>query len=450
MKKNKLMDYKQLWQGVLVEMELGVSKANFTTWFKDTRIVKEDGGTVVLSVPNAFVKEWLLSKYHHAILKSLRNIENSIHAVEYVVNREEARARREDVLTETSRTRELPLLEMLVNKEDNLNPKYTFDNFIIGPFNELAHAAAQAVIKKLGIMYNPLFIYGSTGHGKTHLIQAIGNHIKATMPGKKVYYMTSEQFGQDFMNAFQNQKIHIFKEKYRKYDILIVDDIQFFSDKQKIQEELFHLFNTLYDNNRQIIFSSDKHPHFITGLEERLKGRMVAGMTIDIPAPEKESRIAIIAAKARQLGVNLSPDVVDYLAHTIEGNIRDLEGVVNNLMLRGKDISLLEIKNFIKNSVKPKRVVAVKDVVKIVSDFYNIKEDSIYEKTRHKEVIRPRQIIMYLLREDFSISYPSIGQKLGGRDHTTVIHSCEKIKNDLKEDRSLVDEVDQIRILLTH
>ena len=450
MKKNKLMDYKQLWQSVLVEMELGVSKANFTTWFKDTRIVKEDGGTVVLSVPNAFVKEWLLSKYHHAILKSLRNIENSIHTVEYVVNREEARARREDVLTETSRTRELPLLEMLVNKEDNLNPKYTFDNFIIGPFNELAHAAAQAVIKKLGIMYNPLFIYGSTGHGKTHLIQAIGNHIKATMPGKKVYYMTSEQFGQDFMNAFQNQKIHIFKEKYRKYDILIVDDIQFFSDKQKIQEELFHLFNTLYDNNRQIIFSSDKHPHFITGLEERLKGRMVAGMTIDIPAPEKESRIAIIAAKARQLGVNLSPDVVDYLAHTIEGNIRDLEGVVNNLMLRGKDISLLEIKNFIKNSVKPKRVVAVKDVVKIVSDFYNIKEDSIYEKTRHKEVIRPRQIIMYLLREDFSISYPSIGQKLGGRDHTTVIHSCEKIKNDLKEDRSLVDEVDQIRILLTH
>src|SRR3990167_1022687 len=305
MKKNKLMDYKQLWQSVLVEMELGVSKANFTTWFKDTRIVKEDGGTVVLSVPNAFVKEWLLTKYHNAILRSLRNIENSIHAVEYVVNKEESH-RREERPREFGHTRELPLPETAVNKDDNLNPRYTFRSFVVGPFNELAHAAAQAVIRKPGIMYNPLFIYGSTGHGKTHLIQAIGNYIKTSAPGKRVYYMTSEQFGQDCMNALQNQKMNVFKEKYRKYDVLIVDDIQFFADKQKFQEELFHLFNTLYDNNRQIIFSSDKHPHFITGLEERLKSRLSAGMTVDIPAPDKESRIAIIAAKALQLGIPLS------------------------------------------------------------------------------------------------------------------------------------------------
>lgn len=445
------MDYKQLWQSVLVEMELGVSKANFTTWFKDTRIVKEDGGTVVLSVPNAFVKEWLLTKYHSSILRSLRNIENSIHAVEYVVNKEEAR-RREERPREIGNTRELPLPESAVNKDDNLNPRYTFDTFVIGPFNELAHAAAQAVIRKPGIMYNPLFIYGSTGHGKTHLIQAIGNYIKTTSPNKKVFYMTSEQFGQDCMNALQHQKMTVFKEKYRKYDVLIVDDIQFFSEKQKFQEELFHLFNTLYDNNRQIIFSSDKHPHFITGLEERLKSRLAAGMTVDIPPPDKESRIAIITAKAKQQNIVLSNEIIDYLAHTLAGNIRELEGAVNALLcqaeLKGKEITMLDVRNYIKNNIKPKKTVAVKDVVRIIADYYNIKEESIYEKTRHKEVIRPRQIIMYILREDFNISYPSIGQKLGGRDHTTVIHSCEKVKTDLKTDQGLLEEITQIRTLL--
>lgn len=446
------MDLKQLWQSVLVDIELGVSKANFSTWFKDTRIVKEDSGVVVLSVPNAFVKEWLHTKYHNSILRSLRNIENSIHAVEYVVNKDEVRRRDERSAKESSNTKELPLPEVMVNKEDNLNPRYTFENFVIGPFNELAHAAAQAVIKKPGIMYNPLFIYGSTGHGKTHLIQAIGNYVKTTFPGKKVYYMTSEQFGQDCMNALQHQKMSVFKEKYRKYDVLIVDDIQFFSDKQKFQEELFHLFNTLYDNNRQIIFSSDKHPHFITGLEDRLKSRLSAGMTVDIPAPDKESRMAIISTKAKQLGLNLSTEVVDYLAHSVNGNIRELEGAVNSLLmqaeLKGKEITMLDVRNYIKNNVKPRKSVAVKDVVRIIADFYNIKEESIYEKTRHKEVIRPRQIIMYVLREDFNISYPSIGQKLGGRDHTTVIHSCEKVKNDLKEDQELLEEVTQIRTLL--
>ena len=446
-----MMDYKQLWQSVLVEMELGVSKANFTTWFKDTRIVKEDGGVVVLSVPNAFVKEWLLTKYHNSILRSLRNIENSIHAVEYVVNKEEVRRRDDRPMRDGGGTRELPLPEAAVNKDDNLNPRYTFENFVIGPFNELAHAAAQAIIKKPGIMYNPLFIYGSTGHGKTHLIQAIGNYIKTVSPGKKVYYMTSEQFGQDCMNALQHQKMNVFKEKYRKYDVLIVDDIQFFSDKQKFQEELFHLFNTLYDNNRQIIFSSDKHPHFITGLEDRLKSRLAAGMTVDIPAPDKESRIAIITAKAASQGIHLTSEVVDYLAQTVNGNIRELEGAVNALLmqaqLKDKELTLLDARNYIKNNVKPKKTVAVKDVVKVVSDFYNIKEESIYEKTRHKEVIKPRQIIMYLLREDFNISYPSIGQKLGGRDHTTVIHSCEKIKNNIKENQGLLEEIGQIRNL---
>ena len=447
------MDYKQLWQSVLVEIELSVSKANFTTWFKDTRIVKEDEGTIVVSVPNAFAKEWIIQKYHHTILKSLRNLDSSIHAVEYVVNKEETR-RREDKDMNAFGMKELPLPpDVFINKDDNLNPRYTFETFVVGSFNELAHAAAQAVIKSPGLMYNPLFIYGSTGHGKTHLIQAIGNHVKTVSPNKKVFYMTSERFGQDCMNALQNQKMNVFKEKYRKYDVLIMDDIQFFSDKQKFQEELFHLFNTLYDNNKQIIFSSDKHPHFIPGLEERLKSRFSAGMIVDIPPPEEESRLAILTTKARQQGLLLSPDIVGYLAHSVNGNIRDLEGVINTLVvqtqLKGREITIADVRNFVKNNTKPKRNVAIKDIVKIVSDFYSIEEESIYEKTRRKEVIKPRQVIMYILREDFNISYPSIGQKLGGRDHTTVIHSCEKIKVDIKEDALLSQEINQIRNLLS-
>jgi chromosomal replication initiator protein len=447
------MDYKQLWQGALLEIELQVSKPTFATWFKDTHIVKIEDGIVVLSVPNAFTRDWLRDKFHNTILRPLRALDPSIHAVEYVVNKEEVKRKDDRGASESFGMRELPLPEVQVNKDDNLNPRYTFDTFVIGPFNELAHAAAQAVIKKPGIMYNPLFIYGSTGHGKTHLIQAIGNHVKATNPSKKVFYMTSEKFGQDCMSALQNQKMSVFKEKYRKYDVLIMDDIQFFSEKQKFQEELFHLFNTLYDNNKQIIFSSDKHPHFITGLEDRLKSRFAAGMIIDIPQPDQESRIAILTKKAAALGISLSPEVIDYLASTINGNIRDLEGIINTLIvhieLKGKELSVNDVKNIIKHTAKPKRTVAIKDIVKIVSDFYSIEEESIYEKTRRKEIIKPRQVIMYLLREDFNISYPSIGQKLGGRDHTTVIHSCEKIKEDLKADQALGNEIGQIRNLLS-
>lgn len=447
-----MMDQRQLWDGVLAEVELNVSKPAFVTWFKDTHIVKRDSSTVILSVPNAFARDMFQSRYHSTILKLLRNRDHTIHAIEYVINKEEARRRTDKPLQNIIGMSSLPLVESQVNRDDNLNPRYTFENFIIGPFNELAHAAAQAVIKSPGLVYNPLLIYGSTGHGKTHLIQSIGNYIKTQSPSKRVFYMTSEKFGQDCMNALQTQKMSVFKEKYRKYDVLIMDDIQFFSDKQKFQEELFHLFNTLYDNNRQVIFSSDKHPHFIVGLEERLKSRMAAGMIVDIPAPDHESRIAILSAKARLLGIVLEPEVIDYLAHTVVGNIRDLEGALNTLILhsqlKGKEITVSDVRNIVKNNQKPKRSVAVKDVVKIISDFYSIEEGSIYEKTRRKEVIKPRQIIMYILREDFNISYPSIGEKLGGRDHTTVIHSCEKIKTDLKKDQNLGQELTQIRNLL--
>jgi chromosomal replication initiator protein len=446
-----MTDFNKLWENILVEIELTVSKANFSTWFKDTYILKEEEGTVYLGVPNPFVKDWLFNKYHSTILKSLRGFDTRVRALEYIISKEDGRKREMERERAPSSTwnNELPLQDYYINKDDNLNPKYTFESFVVGPFNELAHAAAQAIIKKPGIVYNPLFIYGNTGHGKTHLIQAIGNYVKGLNTQRKVFYLTSEKFAIECINSIQTGKMNTFKEKYRKYDTLIMDDIQFLSNKEKIQEELFHLFNSLYETNKQIIFSSDKHPNFIPNLEERLKSRFAAGMIVDIPTPDLESRAAILRSKSLQNNIFLSPEIIDYLAANIEGNVRELEGVLNSIIcqsqLKGRELNLNDIKNVIKNSAKPKKTVAVKDVVRTIAQFYNIEEVSIYDKTRRKEVVKPRQLIMYILREDFNISYPSIGEKLGGRDHTTVIHSCGKIKDELKTNNLLMQEVSQIR-----
>ncbi len=449
------MDNTKLWESVLVEMELSVSKANFSTWFKDTYIIRQDEGMIEVSVPNAFVKDWLFNKFHKQILKALRDHGENVRGLEYVVSKDDGRKKEREMMAKQNssmQTNELPLTDYYINKEDNLNPKYTLESFVVGPFNELAHAASQAVIKKPGTVYNPLFIYGSTGRGKTHLIQAIGNTLKNNFNGKKIYYITSEKFAMDYVNAVQTNKPNFFKEKYRKYDVLIMDDIQFLSGKEKTQEELFHLFNILTESNKQIIFSSDIHPNLIPNLEERLKSRFSAGMTVDIPAPDHESRVAILKAKSQQNNFSLSDEVINFLATTIEGNIRELEGILNSIVcqtqLKNKDLSILEIKNLIKNSIKPKKTVSPKDIIKVIADFYNIDEESIYEKTRKKEIVKPRQLIMYILREDFNVSYPSIGQKLGGRDHTTVMHSCEKIKNDLKVDAILAQEISQIRAMI--
>ncbi len=299
----------------------------------------------------------------------------------------------------------------------------------------MAYAASQAIINKPGALYNPFFVYGGTGLGKTHLIQATGNIIKERYPDKKVHYITLEKFASDYINSLQgNNKNNPlqFKEKYRKYDIIIIDDIQFIGKMEKTQEELFHLFNSFYESNKQIIFSSDKHPNYIPGLEDRLKSRFAAGMIVDMIEPDYESRIAIIKAKSRQLGIEMTDDIISFITSSIQGNIRELEGVLNTIIiqtqLKNKSLSIIEVKNLIKNSVRPKKNVAIKDVVKIVADFYNLEEGVLYEKTRRKEIVRARQIIMFILREDFNVSYPLIGQKLGGKDHTTVIHSHLKVK----------------------
>lgn len=441
---------KELWENALVELELSISKPNFNTWFKDTHVVRVEDGVVYLGVPSQFARDWLSTKFHKDILRSLRGLSDSVRSVEYIISRG-PKKQSEEVRPLAPSPTELPLES--VHARSNLNPRFTLNSFVVGPFNELAHAAAQAVIRKPGIAYNPLLIYGPTGLGKTHLVQAIGNHFRVQTPDRKIYYATSEKFSMDYVSALQTSKVQSFKEKYRQYDLLIMDDVQFLAGREKIKEEFFHLFNHLYNSNKQLVFTSDQHPNVIQNLEDRLRSRFNAGMIISVTPPDHESRLAIVRTKAAQHNVILPDDVLEYLATTIEGNVRELEGALNLLLIhlemRETPLTISDAKVLLRGaSTTTKKAVSIPEVVRIISSFYGVDEASIYEKTRRKEVVRPRQVIMFLLREDFKISFPTIGDKLGGRDHTTVIHSCEKIKGDLSGDSVLSQELHQIRLML--
>lgn len=445
------LDTKQLWENTLTNIELSISPASFKMWFGETHVVRIEDGVVFVGVPNQLTKEWISERFGKLVLKTVRGFVDTIRGVEYVVSKESQRRAPEKVLIETRSESELPLSDYYINRSDNLNPRYTFDSFVVGPFNELAFTAGQVVVKNPGIAYNPLFVYGETGRGKTHLTQAVGNQIKKTFPSKKVFYLTAERFGFEFMNAINNRSIPSFKEKYRSYDVLIIDDIQFFSKKGTIQEEFFHLFNTLYDANKQIVCSSDKHPNLIPDLTERLKSRFVAGMAVAINEPDHESRMAIIKTKAESMNLTLSDITIENLSLAVPGNIREIEGMLNTILcqmqLKGA-LSEESIKEIIKSTARPKRIVSVKHVITKIAEFYNIDEASMYAKTRRREVVRPRQIMMFILREDFHLSYPAIGSVFGGRDHTTVIHACEKVRGGILIDEDLRVQIEDIRGML--
>ncbi|MBU2109689.1 chromosomal replication initiator protein DnaA [Patescibacteria group bacterium] len=449
------IDYEKLWKDALVEIELNVSRANFITWFKNTSINKEENGAIFLGVPNTFVKEWLSGKYHKFILRAINNLYPSVRSIEYLIVPQSvslSKNRAVPIATPLNSEEQLGFNEFYIDREANLNPKYTFESFIVGSFNEVAHAAALAVTKGLGNVYNPLFIYGGVGLGKTHLLQAVGNKAKELSPDIKIHYLTSEKFASDFINAVQNKNIYDFKEKYRRYNLLIIDDIQFFSDKLKIQEEFFHIFNTLYERNNQLVFSSDRSPKHIIGLEERLRSRFEGGMMVDISKPELEARIAILKTKAEAKGFPVDQDVIEYIASAIQENIRELEGALNSIIgqskIKGKILSINEVKEILKKNAKPAKTITFTEIIKTISSFYEINEKSLFEKTRKKEIVKPRQIAMYLLREDLNISYPYIGQKFGQRDHTTVIHAYRKIERSLKKDDKLIEEIENIRGIL--
>lgn len=449
---DKIFDTEKLWKEALVEIELLVSRANFVTWFQNTKIKDIKNGTIYLSVPNSFAKEWIQKKYNTFIIKSLRKIDPSIRSIEYIIHNTPIEVDKRSLIRTPIRKPDESQMSLseFYKSTDSLNPKYQFDNFIIGSFNELAHAAAIAVTKKLGLAYNPLFIYGGVGLGKTHLLQAIGNEIKKQNEKTRIKYTTTERFTNEYIQSLKTNKIYEFKNSYIKYDLLIIDDIQFLAKKTKTQEEFFHVFNTLYEHNKQIILSSDRSPKSIPNLEERLRSRFEGGMMADVSEPEYEARIAILSSKAQEKNFNLTKESIEYIASSIKNNIRELEGFLNMLLAQSRllerDLSIEEIKNLLKKSLtKSKKKITFNQIIKTIADFYEIKEQNIFEKSRKKEYVTPRQIAMYILRKDFNGSYPYIGKKFGGRDHTTVIHACEKIDKDHKNDQKIKNDIQLIR-----
>ena len=449
------LEAQKIWQATLGELELTLSKANFTTWFKNTFIAAHQDGTVIIGVPNTFTKAWLEKKYHSAILKALQKItENKARNIIYRV---ETRAKGEiasPALTESpaplkikiSSGNSLPTLNEL-----GLNPTYNFEAFVIGKGNELAHAASQAVAQKPGTIYNPLFIHGGVGLGKTHLMQAIGNLVARSLPDKKVVYVSCERFTNDFIKSISSNRPEAFKNLYRSADVLLIDDVHFLAGKEGTQEAFFHTFNELHQNNKQIVLTSDRPPKAIPALENRLVSRFEGGMIVDVAAPDLETRAAILRAKLKNKNFVLSEEVVNLVAATIQNNVRELEGALNKIIayhqLNGSQPDLESVKKIIDSiaSVKQRRSLTPKQVINTVATFYDIALEDLFGASRKKNLAVPRQIIMYLMREELKSSYPSIGQEIGHRDHTTAMHAYGKISGLIEQDEKINQDIHLIR-----
>src|SRR3989338_3281077 len=439
------MTNQQLWQAILGNLELSLSKANFTTWFKSTSIIEKSDIGIVVGVPNAFTKEWLQNKYHQDILKALKAIAAEIKEVKYQIV--------SPMYVSPQTTKEVSRIAPAAKKAENttLNPKYSFNTFIVGSNNQLAHAASLAVSKKPGTVYNPLFIYGGVGLGKTHLMQAVGAEMLKRDPNAKILYVTSEKFTNEFVSAVQTGKTEHFKNIYRSVDILLVDDIQFLAGREGTQEEFFHTFNALHQNNKQVVMTSDRLPKEIPAIEERLVSRFEWGMVADIQAPDLETRLAILRTKAREKNYNIEPEILTYIAETIQSNIRELEGALNRLMvycqLNNTNPTIEQVKSILVNVITPpkKRGISAKKIIEVVADFYNVSVEDLLKQSRKKEYVNPRQIAMFIIRRELETSLPSIGEFFGGRDHTTVIHAVDKIERHMKERNSLKQEIDLIK-----
>ncbi|MCG2693182.1 chromosomal replication initiator protein DnaA [Candidatus Parcubacteria bacterium] len=441
----------ELWQAVLGEIELTLSKPNFNTWFKNTFISSCDTKQeeIVIGVPNAFTQTWLQTKYHKAILIAFKNItDDKAKKIVYVV--ETTRPLTSETSKPVSEAAPSPKVQKDLQRI-GLNQKYTFKNFIVGKNNELAHAACQSVAKNPGKKYNPLFIYGGVGLGKTHMIQAIGHAVLANSKDVKIRYITSEQFISDYVQSVRSGRGKDFQKTYRNVDVLLIDDVQFIAGKDRTQEEFFHTFNTLHQKDSKLVFTADRPPTAIPGLEERLSSRFSWGMIADVAPPDLETRIAILKTKARERNFQLDDESIQYLAVTFQRNIRELESALNKIIahweLYNKKITPDIVKEIVSNlSSQTKRgIITAKQLIKIVADFYELKIEDLTQGGRRKELALPRQIAMFLLREELECSYPMIGTEFGGRDHTTAMHACKKITKEVDSHGRIKQEIDMLR-----
>lgn len=451
-----LMENKELWESVLGDIELQISRPNFLTWLKNSQLLNknEKEGVVLVGLPNNFAKEWVKGRYHKLILGSLRNIDGSIKNVDYaVVSQNPVSALfssgRKPKPQEPAPTEEPQpsLIELKIDPRTNLNPKYTFGTFVVGSSNELAYAAAQAVVKDVGKKYNPLFVYGGVGLGKTHLIQAIGNEIAVEYKNSiATLYVSSEKFINDVVWAVRNKRMEDVKKKYRDIDVLIIDDIQFIGGKTATEQEFFYTFNTLYENNKQIIISSDRPPTAIPTLEERLRSRFEGGMIVDVEYPDYETRFAILKTKLQEKNAFVDDHILEQVAAKVQKNVRELEGVLTKIVFyqqyKNEKIDAKKLDEIIGEAaqVTPKNITA-NDIIKAVADFFEVSPSDLMNRGRKQEVVQPRQIAMFLLRDILKLSYPHIGERLGKRDHTTAIHACEKITKGCGQDHGLNQKI---------
>jgi chromosomal replication initiator protein len=447
-----------IWQAVLGEIELTISRGNFVTWFKNTHLLDYTPEQAVIGVPNVFIKQQLERKYADLLKDVLGKNGVSPQEIRFDIYSSpgtKTRRQTEDTVVLTQQ----PITELRRsetkqsgvghNYRQGLNTRYTFDTFIVGGANELAYAACQAIAAQPGTKYNPLFLYGGVGIGKTHLIQAVGNEIVKNNPSAHVVYISTEQFIQEFLDAIRFKKNTDFAGYYRSADVLIVDDIQFIAGKEKTQEEFFHTFNALHQANKQIIISSDKPPRDIPTLEERLRSRFAWGMSIDMQTPDFETRCAIVQSKAQTHGLALQPDVVEFLANLVHSNIRELEGVLNQLLAYCEmrnlppDLSIAEAL-FASAKNRPKHITP-RQILEQTARYYSIQLDDLMSPKRDKEIVVPRQIAMHLLRTELKLSFPKIAHECGRKDHTTAIHAVDKISKELTTDPQLRQQVVELK-----
>ena len=448
------MELDQMWQSALGEIQGQLSRANFATWIKNSRLVDKKDGTFYVSVPSNFAKQWVEEKYHKNLLGILRNMDGSVKKIEYVINSAEgvpvkkATPPPNNMITSGEMD-----LDYQTDPDTGLNPRYRLSSYVVGPSNELAFAAAEAIVSNVGKKYNPFFVYGGVGLGKTHLIQAIGNEVMAKYEKKlRARYISSEQFARDVVWGIRNKRMEDVKKKYRDVDVLIIDDIQFIGGKDKMEEEFFHTFNALYEVNKQIVISSDKPPQSLPILQESLRSRFEGGFVADVSFPEFEVRVAIIRSKLSEANRQLSDEVVNLIARRLKKNIRELEGVLKRVLFTQEqkqvEITVSMAEEIITKATQSVAKRVEDDVIlRAVAEFFNVTIEDIVSHSRRKEVVEPRQIAMYLLRDISELSYPHIGEKMR-RDHTTAIHSYEKINQEVNRNSALNQKILMIKELI--
>ncbi|HEY7847298.1 MAG TPA: chromosomal replication initiator protein DnaA [Candidatus Limnocylindria bacterium] len=443
------MDAKQVWRAVLGELQVSLSPANYETWLKDTTLAEIDESRFRIAAPNGFARDWLDNRYRTLVSQTLARVVGGSVQVEFVVADAPG-----PLPTQTDEDALAPPPLSAGGNTVNLNSRYTFANFIVGSANRLAHAAALSVAERPGHAYNPLFLYGGVGLGKTHLMHAIGNAVAAKFPRKRILYATSEKFTNDFINSIREQKMEDFRNRYRRIDVLLIDDIQFIAERERTQEEFFHTFNAIHEAGKQIVLSSDRPPKAITTLEERLRSRFEWGLIADLTPPDLETRIAILRSKAEDQ-LNLIPaEVIEFIARKVVSNVRELEGALNRVIAYAS-MSGMPINNELASAVlsnvmynPKKRSITPQRIVRAVADYYGVNLDQLRSSKRDRAIVVPRQIAMYLIREETDISLLRIGAELGGRDHSTVLHACDKIARELAENDEMRREISAVREMI--